>query len=57
MDTIFMTTKNSATSDKHRFQLNFKSKMNLKLPHRHIAMANLSIYYTWKNVTKKTQQW
>ena len=48
-----MTTKNSATTDSHRFHLNLRSKINLKLPHRHIALANLSIYYTWKNVTKK----
>ena len=53
MDTIFMTSKNSATSDSHRFRLNLQNKRNLKLPHRHIALANLSIYYTWKNVTKK----
>ena len=53
MDTIFMTTKNSSTSDSHRFRLNLNTKINLKLPHKHIALANLSIYYTWKNVTKK----
>ena len=25
-------------------------KFNLKTPNRNIALANLSIYYTWKNI-------
>ena len=52
MNTIFMTTENSGTSDNHRFRLNLTSKMNLKLPRKHVALANLSMYYTWRNVTK-----
>ena len=55
MDTIFMTSKNSKTTDSHRFRLNLNNKIKLKLPHKHIALANLSIYYTWKNVTKKNK--
>ena len=47
MNTIFMTAKN------HRFRLNLRSKINLKVLHRHIALSNLSIYYSWRNVTKK----
>ena len=43
MDTIFMNTKNSKTSDKNRFRLNLQEKKNLKMPHRHIAHSNLSI--------------
>ena len=53
MNTIFMTTKNSGTSESHKFRLNLSNKINLKQPHRYISLANLSIYYTWKNVTKK----
>jgi len=52
MDTIFMNSKNSKTSEKHRFVLDLRDKINLKLPQKHIALSNLSIYYTWKNVKK-----
>ena len=53
MDTIFMTSKNSKTEDDHRFRLNLRNRINLKMPHRHIALSNLSIFYTLRNVTKK----
>ena len=52
MNTIFMTTKNSGTTDSHRYRLNLSSKINLKQPRKYVALANLSMYYTWKNVTK-----
>ena len=47
-----MNSKNSKTSEKHRFVLDLRDKINLKLPQKHIALSNLSIYYTWKNVKK-----
>ena len=28
----------------------FTNKLNLKNPNRNIVLANLSIYYTWKNI-------
>ena len=28
----------------------FTDKLDLKNPHKNMALANLSIYYTWKNV-------
>ena len=28
----------------------FTDKLNLKNPHKNIDLANLSIYYTWKNI-------
>ena len=28
----------------------FTEKLNLKNPNKNIALANLSIYYTWKNI-------
>ena len=48
MDTIFMNSKNSATSDPHRLLLNFTDKINLKRSDRYVALSNLSIYFTWK---------
>ena len=45
-----MNTKNSKTSEPHRFKLDLTDKLNLKNPNKNMALANLSIYYTWKNI-------
>ena len=45
-----MNTKNSRTNEPHRFKLDLADKPNLKNPKRNIAIVNLSIYYTWKNI-------
>ena len=50
METIFMNSKNSKTSEPHRFKLDLTDKLNLKNPNKNMALANLSIYYTWKNI-------
>ena len=38
-----MNSKNSKTNEPHRFRLDLTDKLDLNL-------ANLSIYYTWKNI-------
>ena len=45
-----MNTENSRTSEPHKFKYNLIDKLNLKNPNENMALANLSIYYTWKNV-------
>ena len=50
METIFMNTENSKTSEPHRFKLDLTGKLNLKNPKKNITLANLSIYCTWKNI-------
>ena len=50
METFFMKTKNSKTNEPHRFRLTLTDKLNLKDPNKNKALANLSIYYTWKNI-------
>ena len=50
METIFMNTENSKTNEPHRFKLDLTDKPNLKNPNKNMALANLSIYYTWKNI-------
>ena len=50
METFFMNTKNSKTSEPHRFKYNLLHKLDLKNPNKNLALANLSIYYTWKNI-------
>ena len=50
METIFINTENSKTSEPNRFKLDLTDKLNLKNPNKNMALANLSIYYTWKNM-------
>ena len=45
-----MNSENSKTSESHRFKLDLTDKLNLKNPNKNMALANLSIYYTWKNI-------
>ena len=47
-----MNTENSETSEAHRFKLDLKDKINLKIQ-KNMALANLSIYYSWKNIKSK----
>ena len=53
METIFMNTENSKASEPHRFKLDLTDKLNLKNPNKNMALANLSIYYTWKIIKSK----
>ena len=50
MEMTFINTENSKKSESHRFRLNLTGKLNLKNSNKNIAFANLSIYYTWKNI-------
>ena len=45
-----MNTENSKTSEPHRFKLDLPDKLNLKNLNKNMALANLSTYYTWKNI-------
>ena len=45
MDTIFMNSRNSKTSDPHRLLLNLFRNLNLKRRNKHVALSNLSNYY------------
>ena len=45
-----MNSKNSKTSDPHRLLLNFTDKKDLRRKDKYIALSNLSIYDTWKNI-------
>ena len=50
METIIINTENSKTNEAHKFRLSLSDKLNLKTPQKNIALGNLSIYYTWKNI-------
>ena len=50
METIFINTENSKTNESNKFLYEFTGKLNVKNPNKDMALANLSIYYTWKNI-------
>ena len=45
-----MNTENSKTNEHHKFRLTLADKLNFKDPIKNMALANLSIYCTWKNI-------
>ena len=60
METIFIKTENRKTSASHKFVLNVSQRIDLRSSNKHVAVQNLSIYNTWKNIRqqdkkKKTQ--
>ena len=50
METFFMNSKNSKTNEANRFKYDLIDKLDLRNPNKNMALAKLSIYYTWKNV-------
>ena len=50
MDTIFMNSENSKTSEHSVLVLKLTDKLDLRRGQKTVALSNLSIYYTWKNV-------
>ena len=50
MDTIFMNSENSKTPKPHVLILKLTNKLDLRIGKKVIALSNLSIYYTWKNI-------
>ena len=45
-----MNSQNSKTSKQNVLLLKLTNKLDLKLGEKVIALSNLSIYYTWKNI-------
>ena len=45
-----MNSKNSKTSQTHVWMLTLTDKLDLRRGQKHVALTNLSIYYTWKNI-------
>ena len=50
MNTIFMNSENSKTSELHILKLKLTDKLDLRLDKKFIALSNLSICYTWNNI-------
>ena len=45
-----MNTLNSKANESNKFMYQFTDKLVLKNPNKNVALANLSINYTWKNI-------
>ena len=45
-----MNSQNSKTNRLHRFRLTLADKLNFKDPNKNMALANLIIQFTWKNI-------
>ena len=50
MNTIFMNSEKSRTPKTHILILKLTDKLDLRIGKNVIALSNLSIYYTWKNI-------
>ena len=47
-----MSTENSKTNEPHKFVLSLSRRLDFRSSDKHVALQNLSIYYTWKNIKK-----
>ena len=54
MKTIFTNTENSRTKEQNRFKLDLADKINLKIPNKNMALANLSIITLGKILSQNT---
>ena len=50
MDAIFINSENIKTSESYLLILKLTNKLDLRRGEKSIALSNLSIYYTWKNI-------
>ena len=50
VDTLFMNSENSKTSEPHVLILKLTDKLDLRRVGKIIDLSNLSIYYAWKNI-------
>ena len=48
-----MNTLNSRTNESNGFKYNFINELNLNNPNKNITLANISIYYNWRNITSE----
>ena len=50
MITIFIYSENIKTSEYHVLLLKLVDKLNLRGDQENVALSNLSIYFTWRNI-------
>ena len=52
METLFMNSEKKKTFDSHRLLLKLSDKIDLERSGKYVALSNLRIYYTWRNIKK-----
>ena len=50
-----MNSENKKTSVPHRLLLNLLDKINVKRSDKYVALSNVGIYFTWKNIKSHTK--
>ena len=55
MDTVFMNSENSRTSEYHVLVLKLTDKLDIRRGQKNVALSNFSVYYTWKKYKKLLQ--
>ena len=48
-----MNTESSKTCEPHKFVPNLSQRLALRSSNKHVAIQNLSNYYTWKNIRQQ----
>ena len=50
MDTIFLNSENSRPSEYNVLILKLTNKLDLRRGQKGVALSNISVYCTWKNI-------
>ena len=50
METILINTENRKTNEPHKFALKLSQRLGLRSSNKDVALQNLSVYYSWKNI-------
>ena len=53
METILINTENGKIKEPHKFVLKLSQRLDWRSSNKHVALQNLSICYTWKNIRKQ----
>ena len=53
MEMIFMDTENSKTNEPHQFVFKLLARLDLRSSNKLVALQNLSLYGTWKNIRQQ----
>ena len=48
-----MNMENTKTNETHKFVLNLSQRLDLWSSNKYVALENVSIIYTWKNIRKQ----
>ena len=48
-----MNTEKRERNEPHKIALNLPRRLHWRSSNKHVALQNLSIYYTWKSIRKQ----